>query len=255
MRDMCVLTVVRNEKIFLPLWYEYYSRAFENCDIYIDDNMSDDGSCELLPPDVNVTKCTSIRPGQAYDIAPHITARVTQLLGSYKCVMFAEVDDFYVADPAHHASLKEYVEKFLVSKDQFRAVNGHDVQHIIDTEPALDLTKRPFLMQRSTWIQSPGLSRVGLTKISVPWGKGFHSAWGRRPECDPTLYYIHLHHVDFDLCEQRHMHRASFNKQGGCQVQVGDELRAHMRDKIANPRKYHLTPTLYEIPERVRAVF
>jgi hypothetical protein len=52
MKDCAVFTIVKNEKLFLPIWIKHYKKFFDDSDIYILDHESNDDSTKNL--DVNV---------------------------------------------------------------------------------------------------------------------------------------------------------------------------------------------------------
>ena len=48
MKDCAVFTIVKNEKLFLPIWIKHYKKFFDNYDIYILDHESNDDSTKNL---------------------------------------------------------------------------------------------------------------------------------------------------------------------------------------------------------------
>ena len=124
------------------------------------------------------------------------------LLGSYDAVLFAEADEFVVADPLRHDGLAAYVDGL---EGPAACCTGYNVVHYPEEETAPLRFDQPLLRQRGFWHRSPKYSKRILGRIPLAWTIGFHVE-SNAPEVlpDPSLYLIHLHRVDYDHCLARH---------------------------------------------------
>ncbi|CAF1441313.1 unnamed protein product [Adineta steineri] len=166
-----VMTICRNEKIFLSIWLKYYRRYFTDNDVYILDNDSDDGSTQNLT--VNVLRVHSQKYFD-HQWLVDIVRNMTQYLldKGYKYVLFTEIDEIVVPDPNKYPSgLVEYINRFHGNASR---TYGFNLIHNPDKEAPIDLN-RPILAQRSYWRHSPGYSKPLLTTTALHWGVGFHT--------------------------------------------------------------------------------
>lgn len=199
-RRKAVFTIVQNERRFLPLWLRYYGRDFDPEDIYVLDHDSTDGATEGLQGRCNVV---AVHRDHSFDhmwLVGVVEDFQAFLLRSYEAVLFAEADEFVVADPARYDGLGEYIEAM---PGAVACCTGYNVVHYPD-EPPLRFDE-PVLPQRAYWHPSPQYSKRLLAKVPLRWSVGFHrelTAPGVQP--DPELLLVHLHRADFDSCLERH---------------------------------------------------
>ena len=143
--QIAVVTVVRDEAVMLPRWVAHYSAQLGGPDrlVVIDDN-SADGSTDGLP-------CTVLRmpPRLKGSFEPTrmgmVNGIASGLLAAYDAVIFADADEFLVADPSKYADLRELVAD-RPEHDVIGAM-GLNVVHHLGEEPPLD-PARPVLEQR-----------------------------------------------------------------------------------------------------------
>lgn len=193
-------TIVQNEAGFLPAWIAHYSRFFEPGDIYVLDHDSTDGSTRA------VAGCCQVIPVHRAASFDHTWLRSTVeqfqtfLLASYETVLFAEVDEFVVAEPQRYAGLGDYIDRM---QDPVTCCTGYNVVHY-PFELPLKL-QEPILRQRSYWHRSQEYSKRLIAKTPLSWSPGFHVEL-QYPEVapDPDLYLIHLHRADYASCLARH---------------------------------------------------
>lgn len=192
-----VFTIVKNEKIMLPLWLKYYSQHFLADDIYVLDHQSDDGSTANLPCHKEI-----VFSDYAFDhlwLNGVVRKYQKQLLEKYKYVLFVECDEFIY----HPDGLGCYINKF---QDSMIRCNGFELQHIKDKEDDIDVSK-PILSQRSYWHFNIEYCKVLLSSVPLQWSLGFHLCQYDVP-LDPLFYLIHLHKFDYNIALQKNIDRA-----------------------------------------------
>lgn len=201
-RGRAAFTIVQNEADFLPLWLDYYGRHFDPSDIYVLDHDSTDRSTDDLDGRCNVVALHRDRSFDHVWLKSAVEAFQTFLLRSYDAVLFAEADEFVVADPLRYDGLGAYVEAL---DGPAACCTGFNVVHYPADEAEALRLDRPLLDQRRFWHRSPKYSKRLLSKVPLAWTVGFHLE-ANLPEVapDPSLYLIHLHRADYDLCLARH---------------------------------------------------
>ncbi len=195
-----LLTIVRNESIFLPIWLRYYARFFRPSDIYVLDHGSTDGCTAAegfvrIPVEHPVVDVLWVRDT--------VQAHQHRLLQRYDAVLYIDADEIVAPDP-HWGTLGEYIDSFT---GEIARCRGYEMIHMRDVEPSLDLTQ-PVMEQRFHWFPNPMYNKPALARIPLQWTPGFHECRGLKQEPDSNLYLIHLHRMDYELCRARHRARA-----------------------------------------------
>lgn len=200
LRDRAVFTIVQNEATFLPIWLRYYSRHFDSEDIYVLDHDSTDGSTAGLEGKCNVISVHRDRKFDHMWLKGVVEDFQAFLLRSYGTVLFAEADEFVVADPGRYEGLAQYVAQL---DGPAATCTGYNVIQQ-PGEPPLRFGE-PLLAQRSQWNHSPQYSKRLLSRVPLRWNAGFHIEYNAPAvAADPELLLIHLHRVDYEYCLARH---------------------------------------------------
>lgn len=191
--------MARNEALFLPIWWRYYSQFFKPEDIYILDHESTDGSTSG-PGFVRVPVWHPV-----VDWGWHrdtIQEMQHQLIKRYDLVLCTDVDEIVAPDP-RSGTLGDYMDRF---EGDFVNCRGYEILHLKETEPALD-SYRSILNQRFHWYFNPAYSKPLLAKEAMYWHGGLHSRVDGQTREDSSLFLLHLHRMDFDSCLARHKER------------------------------------------------
>ncbi len=193
---VAVLTVARDEAAMLPRWVAHYGShvGVENL-VVIDDNTSD-GSTDDLP-------CTVLRiPGfgpkgfEARRIRL-VSGLASGLLQVYDVVIFVDVDEFLVPDPAQFEGLKDY---FRQRPHDVMAPLALNVVHHVGAEGPLR-QGRPVLAQRQFAKFAPVMCKPSMKRIDAPWAAASHGV--RAPYAvDPGIFMLHLKFADRDLLQE-----------------------------------------------------
>jgi glycosyl transferase family 2 len=188
------ITMVYNEPVMLPIWARYYSKNFGAAACYVVDHGSSDNSTANL--DLNVLRIPR-SPMNDTKRAEFLSSFCSSLLEWYDSVIYTDVDEFLIPDPAGYASLNDYCDK--VTRPVTTAI-GLDVQHVPDLEGPL-AAQIPVLRQRR-WVRfSLAMCKPLLTRVPIKWTPGFHSS--DQPTVFDRLFLFHLHNFDLDTVLQR----------------------------------------------------
>src|SRR4051794_9215604 len=127
-RDRAIVTMVRNESLFLPIWLSYYSQFFHPEDIYVLDHETNDGSTARR----GFVRIPVSRPyvdlGWFRDI---VQQQQHMLLEKYRIFLCTDVDEIVAPDP-RIATLADYMDRF---EADFVNCRGYEVIHLKDAEP------------------------------------------------------------------------------------------------------------------------
>ena len=218
-----IMTMVRDEHVFLPIWLRYYSKFFQAENIYVLDHHSTDGSTD----GDGFVRIPISQP--TYGVAwqnETVQRYQHELIDQYDVVLSTDADEIVAPDPRHQ-NLGEYIDHF---DQDFVTCRGYEVLHMKNDEAPYDQS-RPILTQRSTWYHNPLYSKSLLARVPMLWNVGFHERMDRRTNSDPHLYLIHLHRIDYDICLARHRVHSNFpqeqediDKEWGYQTRITDPL-------------------------------
>jgi hypothetical protein len=196
-RRTAVLTMVRDEAVFFPIWLRYYSRYFAPEDIHVLDHGTTDGSTD---GDRFVRIPVTHRTVDHAWRLKAIQSAQRELLERYDNVLTVDADEIVAPDP-NWGTLDVYLSGF---QEEFVTCLGVEILHLPDREPPLDLS-RPVLDQRRFWFVDSGYDKPALASAPTKWAVGFHGLEDGRRNIDPDLRLIHLHRMDYDLCRDRHL--------------------------------------------------
>lgn len=206
-----VMTMVRDEADMLPRWVDYYGRQVGVENLLVLDDNSVDGSTDDLP-------CTTYRVppppwkrGWAKTRAQLANGLARGLLACNDVVIFTDVDEFLVPDPALYAGLPEY----LADRSDRRVVAplALEVMHHAKFEPPLD-PALPLLQQRGFVKFSPGMCKPLVKRGPQPWEPAFHAVHAPF-EVDPALWMLHLKYCDEAVLETVAEHRRRIHEEEG----------------------------------------
>lgn len=189
---LAIVTMVYNEAVFLPLWLRHYTAQAAPRHCYVVDHGTDDGSTDpaRLPAGLNVVRIPR-SPQDDGRRCQFISRFCAALLVWYESVIYVDVDEILVADPALHASLADYAA--CLDADAVISAIGLDVIHSPGDEPALDWNV-PVGGQRR-WLRfSSAMCKPVLIRRPVCWAPGFHNI-DAPPRFD-ELFLFHLRYVD-----------------------------------------------------------
>lgn len=218
---IAAVTMVYNEATMLPWWLRHYSRQVGESHCYVIDQASDDGSTARIG-DANMMRV----PVGTYDEtkrADFISDFCASLLKWYDWIIYTDVDEMLVADPACYSSLSEYCGKD--HPDVVTAFGVNVLQRYLQ-EPTID-PERPILEQRRWMFAMASMAKPLLTRIPVRWAAGFHSC--SAPVGFDGLTNFHLSYADFNTTIARQIKRrtSTAGKEGSHQ-QMSDEQLFHM---------------------------
>ncbi len=122
-------------------------------------------------------------------------------------MIFCDVDEFVVPDPARHAGLRAFLADREQRSDTPGALGalGLNVVHAVESEPPLDLAE-PILGQRRLAKFLPVMCKPSISFAAAPWGAASHGI--RTPyRVDPDLMMFHMKFGDRDHLQAVADHR------------------------------------------------
>ena len=191
MKPLAVIGKFYNEIALVTQFVAHYTRQVgaENC--YLIDHGSDDGS-QLATGGANVIRLLrSAQDDNRHLALIRLLAR--ELLTRYRYVLHVDMDEFVVADPAHHANLTAYAA---TCRHDVVSMIGLELQHVPDLEPPLDPGLPVLAQRRHVWFDS-AMCKPTLTNRRLDWSPGFHCMQDAAPFDD--LYLFHLRYADRDI--------------------------------------------------------
>lgn len=231
---VAVITMVRDEREMLPRWIAHYGAQVGVGNLTVFDDQSTDGSTDDLPCPTH--HLPGMKPGKTFDARrSHLVSSFARaLLESYDVVIYTDVDEFLVPDPARHADLRSY----LAARPAVPVIAGLalNVTHLDAIEPPLS-PERPVLAQRRFAKFIPGMCKPSIKRTPDRWirsGHGIQAPYA----VDPELFMFHLKFADLD-----HLRKVGDGRHTGFQLgrghrktlwsSSGGDLVARLRQGVA----------------------
>jgi len=202
----CVITVVIDGSRFCDIWGKYYSRYFDNKDIYILD-IGDGRATKNLPYNVIPVNLPQRDWSNLNRMSEIVNDYKNILLKQYDWVVFADSDEIIY----HPNGLDEYIKSL---KADYVTCKGYDItqnlrdEHVKRGIEGLNLFKegpidweKPILSQRKYWQANTAYNKTLITSVEFKWSKGLHVC-DRPQNIDHRLWLLHLKKIDYAYCEQ-----------------------------------------------------
>lgn len=247
---VAAVTMVRDEGAMLRAWVDHYGRQLGHDHLLVLDDGSTDGSTDGLP--CTVTRIKPITGHFELSRMELVSAAAAKLLRRHDAVLFADADEFIVADPARHDSLPAFV----AARPGIAAagVVALNVIHHVSLEPALDL-HRPVLAQRSLVKFMPLMCKPALKWVKNPWAAASHGIRDAPFAIDPDLWMFHLKFADREGLRATAQSRramveadgraaaSSWQFTGDEMVQLLDRVNAELPDDVADIPEFSASPS------------
>jgi hypothetical protein len=205
-RPAAAFVIVQNEPVWLPIWFDYYSKHVGARNVFVLDHDSTDTTAieAVAARGANVVP---VHREFSYDhrwLRDIVERFQAFLLKSYTTVLFAEVDEFLISTMP--GGLSELL--FAVRWNNSVRAEGYNVVHYKDEEPPLNWTKRPLLAQRKYWHPSLMYSKTVIARQPLYWTPGFHHIQSGDGPTHPNLFLAHLHRIDWTYVRAKHEEQA-----------------------------------------------
>lgn len=205
-RKCAIFVMVKDEKIFLPIWLKYYSKSFSGEDIYVFDHRTSDNS---------ITECKKkfsfnvIRLDYPFSFDHEwfkFVANNTQkkLLKTYEYVIFTDVDEILFPVKDKYRDLRDYIDQL---KNESVQAKGYELICVENKDQDYD-PEKSVLSQRKYWYEIDWYDKTLISQHPLDWNIGFHTVRGRVSNIDTNLLLIHLHKLDFKICWKNTFERA-----------------------------------------------
>ena len=188
-----VLTMARDEGQMLRRWVDHYAAQVGAEHVLVIDDNSTDGSTDDLP--CPVIKIPYLRKRGFEPARMGLLGGISSgLLEAYDAVLFCDADEFVIADPKRHESLRHFV----ADRQGRTAVGvlGLNVVHDVAREDPLR-DDAPLLGQRTFAKFLPLMCKPGLKWVPADWTHASHGILCPF-EVDPDLWMFHMKFADRD---------------------------------------------------------
>ena len=200
-KKIAVITMARNDNLFLTKWVNYYGKnfGFENLYVYLDgldQNFTDSR--------INITKFEHKQLSRAQGDKYRINL-LNQLAKSlfetgYDIVIGCDCDEFLIVDPNVSHNIFNYLSNLKI-KGCVSGL-GLDVGQDLNKEKDLDFSKN-LLSQRNYTLLSTRYTKPVILNKPLNWGSGFHSVKGKTVKIDKNLYLLHFGAADLKILKNK----------------------------------------------------
>ena len=206
---VAVLTIARDEGEMLARWVDHYGRQAGHENLIVFDDGSTDGSTDDLP--CTVQRLPGFRKGNFEAGRIGLASGVAHgLLGIYDVVIFTDVDEFLVPDPATYAGLSDYLAR---RPERAIAPFALNVVHHTAFEGPL-VSGKPIVGQRAYAQFAPLMCKPSVKRVPAAWACASHGI--KAPYVpDPGLFMLHMKFADMDLLRRQADRRNQLAKSVG----------------------------------------
>ncbi|MEU0268711.1 glycosyltransferase family 2 protein [Nocardioides sp. NPDC006303] len=220
---IAVLTIARDEGEMLARWVDHYGRAAGHENLIVFDDGSTDGSTDDLS--CTVQRLPGFRKGNFEAGRMGLASGVAHgLLGIYDVVIFTDVDEFLVPDPAKYANLSDYLSR---RPERVIAPFALNVVHHTAVEGPM-VSGKPIVGQRAYAQFAPLMCKPSVKRVPAAWTLASHGIKAQYVP-DPGLFMLHMKFADLDLLRRQADRRNELAKavgrgKGSSWGRSGDDL-------------------------------
>ncbi|QDH23943.1 glycosyltransferase family 2 protein [Neokomagataea tanensis] len=218
---LAIVTMVYNEPDHLPKWCNHYGRQVGPEACYIVDHGTNDGSTDGLSG-FNLLKIPR-SPQDDEKRTDFINQFCASLLSWYESVIYVDVDELLVADPAQYSSLTDFSKK---NHHPVVTAIGVDVIHRPSFENALNDEYSLFEQRRHVRFSS-AMCKPVLIRQPITWAPGFHCYSEGAPSFGDPLFLFHTRYADLNRGLKRLQRTRT---QAWCSEQAGQHQRLPDQD-------------------------
>ena len=189
-KPLAVVTMAYNEPEHLHIWRRHYGAQVGEASCYVIDHGSNDGSTDHLGQVNRIRIPRSPQDDERRTRA--IGAFCASLLEWYDSVIYSDVDELLLADPAIYQSLTHFA---VAKSSPVVTATGLDVIHLPNSETDFDYS-RPVSIQRQHLRFSSAMCKPVLIRAAVTWAPGFHCCKEVSPQLTAPLFLFHLRYAD-----------------------------------------------------------
>ena len=213
MKTCAIISIIYDGGKLFNIWYKYYCQYFQERDIYLlcnekttkESGLLDGLTCNtvnfLRPMFIHATEQERI------DGLATVNALKDQLLDSYGCVIYADIDEIIF----HPDGLDNIIDN--LSMD-FATCTGYEIVENRKIEKPFDFSNS-VARQRSYWSRWGVYDKPLILRKKLEWECGYHALRGSYlhrwlsakpgpPNKIKNLYLLHLHKLDYDLTKLMH---------------------------------------------------
>jgi glycosyltransferase involved in cell wall biosynthesis len=183
-------TMVYNESENISRWLDHYQRQLGPDATLIVDNASDDDSVPLIRRSRNLLYPKMVFSNNLR--AAFCSSLAASMLLLHDVVIYTDVDEFIVADPAKYANLSAFLEQNTASA---YSCLGFDLLHMIGEEPECP-PDQPLLSYRRHAKPIRSMCKTLITRRPIRWGGGFHTS-DAYPIFHDDLWLFHTKSANF----------------------------------------------------------
>jgi len=235
-KHSCVFTITYQESFFLPLWCKYYSKFFDEKDMYImGDEFADDSIIKVKEkyPNINIVNIKHPNSVVSDDrwLLEIITRQWHILLDIYDVVVFADTDEFFVC--RYGKQFSEFITEF--SNSSALDVRARGIEVIHNRLIELDVKRidgEKLLEFRNHYVPYVQYCKTIISKHHIKWCMGFHYTLDENGNeiktkfINENLILLHLHKFDCSLSLERILRRHTFK------LATGDVYRFEGYNKL-----------------------
>ena len=221
----CILSMTKNDYFQYGKWFDYYSRHIAPEDMYLLNNNSDAAFMAQVDPRISVMRVpdayrTNNNLRDTHQLNDNfdgcrallISDLTNGLLNYYDIVLYTDIDELIVPDPAVYGDLSGYLNQ--LDRSQVRCPVGVNVTHMPQLEPNAFNPDDLITNQRAYVGLAVEYSKPVIKTKRYQWCGGFHGC-DAAFSLDRDLYLFHLKACDVGIRRTIHQQRhAEYNAHG-----------------------------------------
>ena len=217
------VTMVYNDPVFLDFWLRYYEQHTDRANLHILTHGPGQDYAHEMGQGCTILECPRdpMNARLDQDRFAFINAYCAELTKTHDRVIYNDVDEIVVLDPAHGSGLVDYLEAIPPEKQVITPL-GLELMHRKLLENDFDYTRGLFNQRR--WIRvNAWYTKPCITNTPVTWGPDGHGCDHAEIHLDDNLYLFHLKWFDDQFHINRHKERLKlrFKDDNGEEVIVG----------------------------------